>query len=125
MGESFEEKVAKQRPANNREIHTFTIPPPLQNGIKTVGLVELTAEEELNATKRAQGDGLRLAYEMTKISLVEIDGKTLVRSEGDTDAAFERMHPKVRSLVVSAFNSLHAPDDKETLDFLKSRSSRV
>lgn len=110
----------------DRVVHTFTIPPKLAaHGIKTVGLVELRVQEELNGAKRAMGDQMRTAYELAQECLRYVNGQPVTTADGTADAAWAKMHPKVRHLVVTAYGKLHAPEENELKSFLDSANSQV
>ncbi len=110
-----------------RALHLFDVPKSIGEaiGVQQVGLVELTAEEELMATKRAQGDAFRLAYELAKEALRSIDGRVLTAADGSTDVAWSKMGAKLRQLVMSAYNVLHSPKQEEQASFLGSRQVQV
>lgn len=122
---ALQDRVADAVPTTARTIHQFTIPPPLANGIKKIGMVQLTTAEELRATKRAQRDQIRLAYELTKQALVEVDGTTVGEADGSADKAWDNMPPKIRSLVLLAYANLHTPEEEDVDSFLKSQVSSV
>lgn len=120
----------EDRPVNraNRPHHTFKIPASLkeQTGVASVTLVELTGSEELVATQRAGGQGgAKMAYELAKEALRAVNGKPVTTADGTVDAAWEAMHPAIRSLVTQAYVKLHAVE-KDTIDaFLKSHEVQV
>ena len=109
----------------SRAIFVYTLPDALQNGITSVGLVQLSAHEELQAVKRARNDTHQLAYELAQQSLVEINGKTVKLEDGSVDSAFNGMNPQVRNLVLTAYAKLHAPAEDMTESFLSSQSVKV
>lgn len=113
--------------AKMRPIFRFDVPEGLAKttGIKKLGLHQLTASEELMATKRARNDTHRLAYELAKQALVEIDGKPITLGDGSADTAWGDMHPKIRTLAVAAFGELHSPEEDEIAGFLKSQTVHV
>lgn len=110
-----------------RALYLFDVPKALSDavGVSQVGMVELTAEEELMATKRAQGDAFRLAYELAKESLRSIDGRAVGAADGTADVAWSKMGAKLRQLVMSAYNLLHSPKQEEQAGFLASRQVQV
>lgn len=108
-----------------RTIHTYQLPKTYGDDITSVGLVELTAAEELSATKRAKGDMFRTAYELAKQSLVQVNGEAVRSSDATVDAAWERMNPKVRNLVLSAYQEIHTPGEDDAANFLKTRTVQV
>lgn len=111
---------------NDRVIHSFKIPESLASyGVKEIGLVELTMEEELLATRRSRGDAVRLAYEYAKECLRVVDGKTVRTIDGSADKVWSAMHPKVRQLVIRAYGLLHQPKAEEDSAFLESHEIKV
>lgn len=110
-----------------RAVHTFTVPEAVaaQTGVKSVGLVELTALDELAAAKKAKGDTTRLAYELSKAALVEINGEKMSLVDGSLDRAWVKLHPIIRNMVLAAYSELHAPPEGSVDDFLKSRQVKV
>jgi len=108
-----------------RPVHVFDVPRVVDSEHKNVGLIELTADEELVATKRSHGDTMRLAYELAKQSLVEVNGQPVSAADGSVDAAFNKMTPKLRQLVLGAYAELHAPPEEASQAFFKSRKVRV
>lgn len=110
----------------SRPVFTYVIPPKLHRyGIKTVGLIELTANEELMATRRSAMSPMALAAELAKESLRKVDSKSVSTTDGTADFAFNTMHPKIRTLVMSAYNLLHNPDGDDTKGFLDSQEMSV
>ncbi len=111
----------------SRAKFTYTLPKGIssQVGITSVTLVELTAGEELMATKRAGNDPIRLAWELPKEALRAVDGKALNAADDSLDKMWEEMHPKVRAFVMRAYNQLHSPEDQDVEGFLKSRQTEV
>lgn len=109
-----------------RPVYTYTVPESLGDvGARSVGLVELNAGEELMAAKRAMNNPIQLAYELAKEALRAIDGRPLSLGDGSTDVAWGAMCPKLRNLVMAAYNDLHSPEAAEVKGFLKSRQAHV
>lgn len=107
---------------HQRPIHNFKIPERLQTyGIESLGMVELTANEEIAATKRSNNNAMQLAYELAKESLRMVNGKRVATHDGTADTAFNNMHPMVRTLVAQAYSAIHSPKDEDSKDFLSSR----
>jgi len=106
---------------------TYTLPAAIAAALdtKSVTLVELTAGEEMMATKRAMNDPIRLAWEMPKESLRAVNGVELSAADGSIDEAWETMHPKARSFVMAAYNQLHNPAQDDISVFLQSRQAEV
>ena len=110
-----------------RPIYTFDVPEYMQRdvGVKTISLVELTANEELMAAKRARNDQAATMYELVKASVVAVDGKPLTLSDGTVDTWMDQANPKLRTLVTQAYNSLHTIQEADAMVFLKSRRVSV
>jgi len=118
------EKRAKPEKMS-RPIYVYPIPKSLANGTTSIGLVELTASEELMATKRAGQDAFKLAYELAKQSLVEVNEQPVGLADGSVDKAFNEMGAKLRNLVLTAYAKLHAPNEEDSADFLRGGTVRV
>jgi hypothetical protein len=108
---------------SSRPVYTYQIPAKLaaEAEIASVTIVHLTAAEELAAAKRAGGtDAMRLAQELAKACLHGLNGKTLSAVNNEKEAAWHKLHPKIRSLVLSAYAKLHSPDNQDVDSFLAS-----
>lgn len=119
----IEERVAEGR--SSRPVYVFDLPEGVGSQIKTVGLVELTPSDEIMAAKMSTGDTTRLAFELAKLSLYEVDGQRVSIGDGSADAAWLRLGPRARSLVVQAFAALNVPSSEDSAAFLRSRQVRV
>ena len=109
-----------------REVHIFDFPAEFHGEAKTVGMVLLTANEELQASARSRGDSFRLAYELAKASLYEVDGRRVGVEDGSVDEAWTKFSPKVRQLLLSAYSDMHTVDEKQVVaPFLKTRRVKV
>jgi len=113
-----------QKPS--RPIYTYKVPSALGGeDFKTVGLVQLTAREEMMAAKRSNGDPIKLAYEQVQQSIAEVNGERVSIADGSADKAFNTMSPMLRNLVMTAHAKLHSPAESDVEDFLGSREVRV
>jgi len=110
---------------STRPIYSYAIPASIADGVTSVGLMELTAHEEIMSTKRASGDAFRLAYELAKQSLCEVNGQPVSLADGSVDTAFDKMPAKVRNLVLRAYAEIHTTNEDVAADFLKARQVRV
>lgn len=110
-----------------RALYVFDVPDKLAHevGIASVGIVELTTEEELMATRRAGNDPIRLAYELARQALVQVNGKTVTLADGSADKAWESAHPKLRGMLMRAYNEVNQPTNTDVDSFLKSRQVLV
>lgn len=104
-------------------VESFTIPPSLQRaGCATkVTLCELSVKDELGASRKGGYDMVKGTYEATKSAIYMLDGKRVSNAEGDVDEFFEKIGPKVRALLVSAYEQMHGPNKTEETDFFLSR----
>jgi hypothetical protein len=112
---------------SSREVHIYTAPPGVDVGWKTIGLLELTTDEELAAGRRASAtkDAVRAYYERIKQALVEVDGRAIRVDDGSARLTWNTMRPKGRDLVMFAYNDLHTNKKDVAADFLKSHSSKI
>ncbi len=124
---ALEDRISDKAPSTQRTIYRYTVPAQMAKsaGVKQLGMVQLTTAEELRATKRARTDTHRLAYELTKQALVEVDGKTLSEADGSADKMWDALPPKLRNLALTAFGSLHTPEEDDIDSFLKSQVASV
>lgn len=128
-----DDSITAPRPA--REVYEYEVPEELAEyaaltpegtvpsfgPFKTIGLHLLTPLEEKAGSQRCNGDPMRLAYELTIVSLAEINGRSVRGHDGSQDRAFFEMHPKIRALVMQAYSELSVPTETATASFLKSR----
>lgn len=121
----IDRKIAEAR--KDRLITLFDVPESIAAdvGVRQVGFVTLTADEELLCFNRARGSSARLASELAKASLVEADGKPLSGADGSVDSFFSRADPRLRQLILTAYTELHAASAEDADAFLKSRKTRA
>lgn len=111
---------------DERVIHRYDVPERVGQGeYKTLGMVELTGHDELQAAKRAHGDAIALAWELAKQSLREVNGERVSVADGSVEKAFNRMPPRVRSLVMAGYSDLHNVEEEDSKAFLKTRKASV
>ncbi len=120
---AFEQKLFGNQP--DRVIHRFTVPESIPGEVRSLGLVEITADEELKAEARCRGASDKRASEMAKQALVEVNGEPVGFADASVDKAWNNMHPKVRTLLASAWVRLHLANDDEVESFFASRMSSV
>jgi len=111
----------------SRPVNLFDVPESIVAicGVKEVGLIALTGDEELLCHKKAKGENAKLANELTKMALVEADGKPLSSHDGTVDTFWGNADPKLRQLILGAYAEIHGTDEEEQKDFLKTRRTRV
>lgn len=125
---NFEEQVMDQaKKAMARPIYKFEIPDRIakESGVNEIGLVELTANEQMMAANRARANVARLALELPMQSIVAANGKKVSTADGTVEKIWDALGPKGRELVVTAYGRLHTPEDTEVEDFLASMSVEV
>jgi hypothetical protein len=108
----------------SRTLNVFEIPADVAQGempIQSIGLHELTADEEIQAAQRSRGDSFQLAAELTKQALVEVNGKPVSLGDGSVDSAFNRMGSQIRNLVMEAYSNIHSPPQGAAKSFLRTR----
>jgi len=119
------EKAIGLGTAQDRVIHRFAIPESIPGEVRSVGMVEMTAEEELRVEQKCKGASDKRAQEMTKQSLAEVNGQAVSTADASADKAWANMHPKVRTLLTTAWVKLHLAEDNEVDSFFASRTTSV
>jgi len=114
--------------AMRRRVHTFTIPEKVRqaNDPKTIGLHELTFEEEsaVFETGGTASSNHQTAIRLLRRSLAEVDGRPVNKSANEDEILLARWSPKVRKLAVQGFGFLHNTTDEEDADFFGSVAVR-
>ena len=118
---AFEKKLVVA--SSDRLVHRFKIPASIGGDIREIGMVEITADEELKAEARCRGTPDKRAAELAKTSIVEVNGEAVGLGDGSVDKVWTTMHPKVRTLVATAWVRLHLASDDEVEGFFASRTS--
>lgn len=125
MPSMIEDKLlAKKAP---RTIHVYDVPRELSDtdDITSIGLVELTAEEELMAAKRTRDDSMKLGFELIKQSLAEVNGSPVSLADGSADKAWTSMGAKLRHVLLQAWHEIHKAKEDVEQSFLKSRRMKA
>lgn len=117
------------RQDQKRPVHWYQIPKLLaaESGIAKIGIVELTAGEELMATKRATNQ-VTLAFELAKECLWFVNDKRVSTADGTCDEFWSRRAPMmahIRQLVITAMNAVQVPKQEDVTDFLASKTIQV
>ena len=110
----------------------FTIPARLVDdcgGYTRVCFVELTANDEMAATKRCHGEPMRLAWELARESLRYADKgegpETISTSDASVDIFWNAVGSRCRQMLMAAFGQVHAAKPEDAADFLGSLEVRV
>lgn len=133
----------------HRAVYTYDIPGKLarETGFAALGFYKLTVEEEMAATRRARGDAMRLAMELSKQSLCAytpfqepaeeadegepeqeqrpVAALHVGQADGSVDTLWARLDPKLRTMAMAAYGDLHQPEEAAVDVFLKSRRVRA
>src|SRR5262245_9239179 len=108
-----------------REVYQYDVPLSCQEEVEgfgkleTLGLIRLTAEEEILAGKRSQNSNYKTAQELAKQCLYMVNGQR-VSLASNADEVWNLLPPKIRTLIITAYVELHTPSDNESADFMKS-----
>lgn len=112
----------------------FTIPARLvedMGGYEEVVFEELSANDEMAATKRCGNDGLRLGWELAREGLRwarkagEKELERISTQDATVDIFWNGVGPTGRALLMAAFSQVHSAKPEDVSDFLKSRAVRV
>ncbi len=128
----LQEKAAAYAGGFAREIYVFDIPEEMREAgtnkcfgtaeaVVSVSLKLLLPNEERMVGKRCGDDKFRLAYELAKESMVEVNDQPVSTAEGTADEWWSKFHPQIRQLVMTAYAELNTPPDGAAQDFLESR----
>lgn len=127
-GDLPEQIVRALQAQKNRPIYYFTIPKALQGplGIKEIGLIELTGDEEAGVGRRVGiNAGHSLAFELSKESLRWINGARVTTGDGSADIAWNQMGAPLRALVLQEYVRIHTPGEDDAKAFRESRRVEV
>lgn len=128
----LQEKAAAYAGGFSRETYVYDIPEEMKEAgtnkcfggtlaVESVGLKLLLPNEERMVGKRCGDDKFRLAYELAKESMVEVNDQVVSTAEGTADEWWSKFHPQIRQLVMTAYAELNTPPDGAAKDFLESR----
>lgn len=109
--------------ADDRPIYVYQVPARIADecGVKEVGLVQLSAREQLDAIDRSHGKATRVVFEYVYSSFWTMDGVKLSLADGSVEKAWSKCSPALRELIVGAYGSLHTPVEGEQAAFMMSR----
>jgi hypothetical protein len=108
-----------------RVVNEFTVPASIPGNIRKVGLVEISADDEIAAEERGRGSNEKKSAELCKACIASVNGKTVGLGDGSADAAWRDMHPKLRTLINTAYVKMNLATNDEAKSFLDSRAAVV
>lgn len=124
-----------QRSNKSRPVITYDVPEEITTDVpaalgagtvyKSIGMIELTADEELQASKRGGKDQYKIAFELAKASLREVNDKPVSSMDGHDELVWASMSAPLRSLVVDVYADIHSPRPEVAKRFLSSRRVKV
>jgi hypothetical protein len=99
-------------------------PMRLPNGsallIKSVLVKRLRASDEVLAARRVGRDAARMVFELCQIAFAGVNGKRFDDSASEGDAVWAVLDPRLRSLLMAAYQELNAAKETQQTAFLKS-----
>lgn len=119
--------VQQQQSALSATITEWELPDSLrgEHDPKRIGLRVLTSEQELMAAKLGRHEFTRQQYAAVKLAIATFDGQPVTSGSKQVESFWEHAHPKVRSLLLAAYNKLSSPTSEEEEGFFKSESVGV
>jgi hypothetical protein len=112
-----------------RVIRELTFPDSLRKADSalpaTISMKQLSADEELMASKLGRGEYIRSQYAAIKLSIVALGGKPVNYSSTELEVFWERCSPKVRTLLMDWYVKETTPLREETDAFFKSQVVKV
>ncbi|MFA6168606.1 MAG: hypothetical protein WC700_18415 [Gemmatimonadaceae bacterium] len=101
---------------------TYTIPEKYRAGEKpaTVTLKKLTGDDQEMAIDRAGMKLAKLGAELVKQAIVAWDGTPVDWAMDGVNAVWNKLDPKARDLITSAYNKLHQTTEEEAQSFFAS-----
>jgi hypothetical protein len=123
-------EAARNPSAGARPLYVYTVPPAIAavTGVTHVGLVELTPGEMLTAQRRGGGDQGATLFEMIKESWRRVNDRAIHTGDGSADLEWGKDAPgysKLRTLLATAYNSIHNPTPTENGAFLATQTVTV
>lgn len=117
---------------DERPVYVYKVPKSIAEltGVQTIGLVEITPKEMIQATRRSDNVKEQALFEMAKLSWRQINGKA-IHVDDDAASAEEAWAcskpgwAKLRTLVIQAYNKVNNPTAEENEAFLASESVTV
>ncbi len=110
-----------------RLVYTYQVPKGIENPFRSVGVIELLASEHMLMSRMMSPDSSpeEQMQSLVKACIYEIDGHKAHKATAEFEIMWEKVHPKVRSMLKKVVTQLHVPEPKEEEDFFSSRSVRT
>lgn len=109
-----------------RQIYVYDVPEEVRvNGITSMGVRELTIEEEKMVYRRVGSDIAAAVSELSKQALCEINDQKVSLADGSTDKAYESFSPQLRQLIVTAYTETNNAKEETIKKFQASRRIKV
>lgn len=123
------EQQAIRREAN-RTVFWYPLPTKMATalGIRKVGLIALTAREELQASARAGEGKESVGAELAKESLRYADDRKILVGDGSADefwAQNSSAFAQLRTLIVTAYAKIHHPTPEDMSYFLDNQTTTL
>jgi hypothetical protein len=117
----------------SRDSFDFTVPDSIREARKKMGidipkvitLRELTANDELQASRVGKFDLAKTRYDSVKRAIAEFDGRPVSYADDEIDRFWEQCGAKLRTLLLTAFETMTAPTEEEQESFLTSKKERL
>lgn len=109
----------------NRKVYEFDVPAKYVDliGGKKIGMVQLTANDEIQASEMADGNRAKLAYINLRFSIATLDNRVIGRDSEEIEAMINK-DAAFRSLLLMAQSQLTIPNEKDSTSFLSSMTIR-
>lgn len=88
--------------------------------IKSVLVRRLRAQDEVLAARRVGRDAARMVFELCQIAFAGVNGKRFDDGVSEGDAVWAVLDPRIRSLLMSAYQELNSAKETQQASFLKS-----
>lgn len=125
---SFAEQLVRPAAKAVRPRTTYDVPESLRDATgkpAKVSMQTLVADDELQAARSGKFDILKSQYEAVKLAIVALDGKPTSVADGTTDQFWNNCDPKLRTILLDAYNRMSSPSREESDAFFKSAQVEV
>lgn len=109
-----------------RQVYVYDVPEENQyNGIVSLGVRELTIDEEKMVYRRIGSDIAAAASELSKQALCEVNDQKVSLADGSSDKAYESFTPQIRQMVLDAYTDTNNAKPETIKKFLASKRVKV